>query len=208
MIKYFIIHRNELTSDMVEKSTKTFETTPLLGDYYVVASANPLDATYKDFKQLSRDELRDLLPKLALDTITDTSRKTIVDSLSPFASKFYKGYKIYGHMFGTDKYVLANETETLRIKVPFDVCFFTEAELVNASRGATVNFKFQIDNGEGGFTTIFQHGHNVSVRPDFYRRKSRYEAELNSEIYVCAEVTNGDEDRKIGFNINIHEARS
>lgn len=207
MIKYFVINKNELTKEMISLSTKTFETTPLFYDFYIIATNKFLDVAYREYRPLSIEELRIVKQKIENNSITDLNHKIISAETSPFKSKFYKGYKIYGHVFGAKKNFTANEVGTLRIKVPFDVCFFTEAELINAPVGTIVDFKFQVDDGNGGYIDIFHHGHSVNVRPDFYKRKSAYEAELNSSIYVCAVLANGNEDREIGFNINLHEAR-
>ena len=105
------------------------------------------------------------------------------------------------------KMIAGGATDTLRIEVPYERCFFTEAEIINSFPCSTIDFKFQVSDGQGGFITIHQHGHTVNVAGDLYRRKSDYEAELTNTIYICATITNADTNpRCYGLNIVLHEA--
>tara|TARA_R110002096_G_scaffold34017_3_gene97568 strand:- start:3989 stop:4600 length:612 start_codon:yes stop_codon:yes gene_type:complete len=147
----------------------------------------------------------------ALDLEQEHKHKEKRENLSlnnPFNSKhLIDGTKLYENVHGVGDEFLAGETKTLRIKVPYIKCYFTEAEIVNAAAGTITDFKFQVDNGVGGYIDVYTHGHSVNISEGYYHRKSNYEAELTDNLYVAATITNGNTDRRVGLNIVLHEAK-
>jgi len=116
-------------------------------------------------------------------------------------------YKLYETVKGAKISVAANSTSPCRILVPYTKCFFTSLSAISSIDFLELDFHFEVSNGQGGFTSIFQHGDKVYLPKGLFSQKSAYEAELTNTIYITAYVTNPSGAAvDFAMNVTLHNA--
>ena len=152
-MKWVIIDKDTLT-----KSIRGGQVESNLENGQAILRVNDSNESYLTaYKKYSAEEIHsmDLTSALKFKSFSSRSYKN-----QPFKAKFYEdGSKLYENVVGAMAMIPGNGVEVIRIQVPYDKCFFTEVEIINSFPCSTVNFEFQVSDGEGGFITIHKHGH-------------------------------------------------
>ena len=137
----------------------------------------------------------------------------IIEHVNPFMPKYMiqNGVKfnLYEHILGTGKVEInAGETKAIRVQCPYEKAFFTSVGFLSSIDFAEVNFHFEVSDGQGGYTSIYQHGEDVTVPKGYTAKGSSYEAEINENIFITVYVknTNLASPEYFALNVTLHKA--
>lgn len=144
---------------------------------------------------------------------TRDSSGNIINTSAPFKSKFMRmngvEYKLHETIFGSPKTTIAaGATQAIRIQCPHALAFFTTVSLISSVDFASVDFHFEVSDGQGGFISVYQHGHGVKIPKGFIDKNSFYEAMIDSSIYITAYITNPSQlsSEDFSMNVTLHKA--
>ena len=128
----------------------------------------------------------------------------------PFSSKrLPDGKALFTRITGVE-YSLIAGSNNCYFTIPYPVVKMDGVEVIGGESGDRVNL-WILDTASGDITTIpnyplDQFGINVGVPKDFYRRESKYEAELTQGIQVWVDYHSASA-KNIIINYLIHEVK-
>ena len=209
---YIFVHKEEINKSILTYiREKLKQSESYVDDYLVIRFRNydDIDERFDQYKKFTKENAKAHAKKLRQGSKYIPSKVNNTARNLPFNSKVNEdGLKLYENIIGTSDSFNENETKCLRIKVPFERCFFTEAEIINAGPCSQIDFLFEVLIEEDTYHEIYKHGKSVNASEGYYNRKSSYEAELNEDIYISAKITNTSGARKIGLNVVLHEVKN
>lgn len=139
-----------------------------------------------------------------------------VSSLPPYGAKtqVINGVlkKLYARYTGFQQEVSQGANEITYVAT-YPWAKVVGVEVINASVNDTVNFKVY-DNAQGTYSGVpdlllNQFSFSTNLPKDFYRRESKFDADLYQGMIVKIEYTSTDaNDRIIGFNLDLLEVKS
>lgn len=135
----------------------------------------------------------------------------LIEQNGPFRKKIMEingqDYKLYENVHGGKVSIGAGQSGHIRIPCPYQKAFFTSIALITEAKLAKLDFHFETDDGQGGYASVYQHGHGVYIGSGTSMKDSYYEAEVNNGIYMTAYITNEDStDREFAINVTLHRA--
>lgn len=132
----------------------------------------------------------------------------------PFASKILpSGFKLFRRKHGYKETILAGQSKSTKILVPYNQCKINKLEVIAANPLDRIDLKV-LDTPTGALSTIpnfilNQFGFNVVVSELLYSDKSDYDADLIKDMQV--EITyynDSSSDITVGYNVIFHEVKA
>ena len=148
----------------------------------------------------------------AINFLLDSGPKHVmIDEQPAFSAKVTTdGKKLFRRKHGVCKTILAGQSDTLAIVVPYNEAKINTIEIVNCKAGDTADLKVY-DTPTGTISTVpnymlNQFGFGVCLPDGFYKDESKYDADVIKDMTI--ELTynnNGADDLMVGINVTLHE---
>lgn len=128
---------------------------------------------------------------------------------SPFAEKTVGGKSLFNRTEGKEFSVSVGDNDLI-YTISWPTVKFTGIEIINGEVGDVVNLKV-LDSTTGTYTTVpnyqlNQFGFTVNLPDGFYKRESRYDADLYYGMQIKIEL-NTATARDVRINYVIHEVK-
>lgn len=163
-----------------------------------------------DYKKYTAEEFLNLDKSLIAQS-KKTETKT--SSQLPFATKqLENGKKLFQRVEGSEfELTVANNDNVLEFQVPYNNVKFNELEVINGELGDKVQLNI-LDDDHGTISTIAKFNLNtfggktskVNVKPEYYQRKSNYDADLFNGMYIQIKYETVS-DKTVYINYILHE---
>jgi hypothetical protein len=208
MIRYVIVHIDELTDDMIEISLS--KTPTYMGNYCLMRiSGNP--AIFSNFKKFTR-----AAAKIECDKIENAQliqeKKDLNNKVYAFSSKKTEdGRGLFLRKHGVKGVVAQNSTTEMMLIAPYPLSKIDEIEIVGCNNGDTVNFKVK-DTDAGTYSgypnaMLNQFGFDVNMCDGMYKDKNPYDSDVYYGLKLIVEYTNNGPEKTIGINYRLHEVK-
>lgn len=174
------------------------------GHYYLAAIDGPFTVHHTMQKDGGADELD------FVNNYKSAGNQKIDLGGLPFSAKKINGKKLFQRAHG-ESYSLTSGLNTIEFHIPYNEVKFNEIEIINAEVGDNCKLKI-LDTATGTYTgqpnyELNQFGYDVNLGPGFYRRGSKYDADLNLGMRIVVEYSSVSA-KSVYINYILHELKA
>lgn len=200
-------------SDVGQEVPASGQLTIQATDYGIFAASSDTVGLLSDGTLTMNNGSEDLALADAVQFLQGGFNKVSVNEQPTFASKKIGALSLFNRTHGAE-FELSAGANSLLFPVPYNVQKFNGIEIIGAELGDFADLKILDTDGVatpnyfpyGNNFVLNQFGFDVYIRPDFYERQSRYDADLLKNMQI--EIIYVSETAKSVFiNYMLHELK-
>ncbi len=227
-MRYVIIHKDEITQEMLDQIVDQGVTAPEIiwkveppagepggedsGYRYITSEKNYVNSL-KGYKKLIDTEFDQMVSDIQAGKFIFNKTDLVTQTKSqPFADKQVDGKKLFKRVHGSTLASNTTSDQNIDFLVPYTQAKITGLEVINADMGDRADFMV-LDTSAGTISGIpnyklNQFGFDVNLAEKFHKEESSYDADviLGMTLRVVFKAASAT-SKTVGFNFILHEMK-